>query len=268
MQDSKLIGEGSSSLIYREWKDGLPVAVKVVTKPSATTKREILALEKLQPLKHPGIIQLLSVEEDSSHYRLTFEFLDKSLFAVLKEKGRFNEKEAKPLFRQMVEALKACHNAGICHRDLKLEHFLFDSSHSVLKLIDFGLSGDIKPGKLFTRFCGSLAYSAPEILCETPKYDHSVDVWSLGVILYAMLCGRFPFYGRHREDTLRRIRTQRLVFPDKEVTLSESAKDLIQRMLRRDRKQRIAVDEILSHSWLEEKEEEEEKKKIALSTGS
>ena len=120
-----------------------------------------------------------------------------SLQSYLKSKTsrKLEELEAKRVFRQLCQGINYCHNKNIVHRDIKLENILLDDESNV-KVIDFGFSICIPPEKSLTIFCGTPSYMSPEIVSKLQYKGCPSDVWALGVVLYALLCGRFPFRGR------------------------------------------------------------------------
>jgi len=226
-------------------RTGELAAIKILNKEKggANTKRELHTLGKLQGFPH--IIKVKSIQEDELSFVVVMEYLQDSLYDHLQRKGKLSETEARRLFVQMTEAVAACHGHGIVHRDLKLENFLYDKRADKVFLIDFGLCGLIRKGKLFAKACGSRAYSAPELILDRP-YDESVDIWALGVILYALLCGHFPF-GGDREEVRQQIVKRGVGFPSH---LSPAVKDLILRMLCKNRKKRITLAGIKEHEWV------------------
>eukprot|EP01099_Mayorella_cantabrigiensis_P006114 TRINITY_DN5056_c0_g1_i1.p1 TRINITY_DN5056_c0_g1~~TRINITY_DN5056_c0_g1_i1.p1 ORF type:complete len:227 (-),score=21.94 TRINITY_DN5056_c0_g1_i1:122-802(-) len=215
----------------------VPIAVKITSVNNSSrrsnTYNEINALEKLDG--HSHIVQLLDYEQDRTSIKLYLQYGGQNLLDYVKKNSRLEESEVKILFPQMISAVDYCHRKEICHRDIKLENFLIDSNKNVL-LTDFSLSTTIKAGKLFTKPCGSPCYVAPEI-AEHKPYDHTVDIWSLGVVLYAMLCGYFPFSN---------CLEPRSSFPSH---LSEEAKSLISLLLVKKRKKRCSLEELTTHPF-------------------
>lgn len=158
--------------------------------------------------------------------------------------------------RKILSAVKHLHEHGICHRDLKPENFLFsdNSEDAEIKLIDFGLSkrfGHIQeshPSEKMHTIVGTPYYVAPEVL--KGSYDFSCDIWSLGVILYIMLCGYPPFEGDNNKEIFKRVLQQKLEFdPEDWTRVSDEAKDLISKMLQKDPTKRICAVDALNHSW-------------------
>jgi len=154
---------------------------------------------------------------------------------------------------QMLSSIKHLHGHGIVHRDLKPENFLMNdpSENSEVKLIDFGLSKRFSAKKEVEKMhtvVGTPYYVAPEVL--KGNYDISCDIWSLGVILYVFLCGYPPFEGDNNKEIFRNVLKQRLQFdPAEWSTISDSAKDLVSKMLNKDPKKRISATQCLEHPW-------------------
>ncbi|CAN0032865.1 unnamed protein product, partial [Laminaria digitata] len=158
---------------------------------------------------------------------------------------------------QIVSGVGYAHNQHICHRDMKLDNVLLSRPGCLreIKLADFGLSDFYRPGATMRTNCGSISYLAPEVFRGTSNAGPPLDVWSLGVILFALLCGRLPFEGsdlqgtnRPREASIRR-RIMECRYKPVE-SLSPEAKDLVRRMLKLDPNERASIPEIFNHSWL------------------
>lgn len=163
------------------------------------------------------------------------------LFEKIVEMHKFSEKQAASLMKKILSSVKHLHEHGICHRDLKPENFLFsdNTSEGEIKLIDFGLSkrfGHIQeadPAEKMHTIVGTPYYVAPEVL--KGNYDFSCDVWSLGVILYIMLCGYPPFEGDNNKEIFKRVLQQKLEFdPEDWSDISDEAKHLLGLMLQKE----------------------------------
>ena len=142
------------------------------------------------------------------------------LFRYLITRGRLPEPKARALLAQLTSALEYLHARTLCHRDIKPENIMLDDNRQI-KLVDFGFSakfpsGSMAPGgsKTLTDSCGSPTYAAPEIVKGAPYRGPEVDVWSAGVVLYVMLCGRLPFEGKDLQETLALIEREWLVVPN------------------------------------------------------
>ncbi|KAJ6764037.1 CALCIUM-DEPENDENT PROTEIN KINASE 11, partial [Salix purpurea] len=160
-------------------------------------------------------------------------------------------KEAANLIKNIIGVVEYCHSLGVMHRDLKPENFLFDKpgDDAKLKTTDFGLSVFYKPGQYFYDVVGSPYYVAPEVLLK--YYGPQADVWSAGVILYILLSGVPPFWAETESGIFRQILQGQLdLESDPWPNISESAKDLIRKMLERDPRQRITAHEVLCNPWI------------------
>ncbi|KAG0734589.1 hypothetical protein G6F62_012055 [Rhizopus arrhizus] len=152
-------------------------------------KREI---QYLKLLRHPHIIKLYEVITTPTDIIMVIEYAGKELFNYIVEKGKLSEDDARRFFQQIICAVEYCHRHKIAHRDLKPENLLLDANNNV-KIADFGLSNIMTDGDFLKTSCGSPNYAAPEVISGRLYAGPEVDVWSCGVILYVMLCGRLPF---------------------------------------------------------------------------
>jgi len=167
------------------------------------------------------------------------------LFDYIVEKGRLGEGEARHFFQQIVSGVEYCHRNMVVHRDLKPENLLLDAKQSV-KIADFGLSNVMRDGHFLRTSCGSPNYAAPEVISGRLYAGPEVDVWSCGVILYALLCGSLPFDDESIPNLFKKIKGGIYTLPSH---LSPSARDLIARMLLVDPLKRITIPEIRQHPW-------------------
>lgn len=173
------------------------------------------------------------------------------LFDRIVQKGHYSEREAAKLIKTIVGVVEACHSLGVMHRDLKPENFLFSTTHedAPLKATDFGLSVFYQPGETFSDVVGSPYYVAPEVLRK--HYGHESDVWSAGVILYILLSGVPPFWAETEIGIFRQILQAKLDFESEPWPgISDSAKDLIRKMLERNPRKRLTAHEVLCHPWI------------------
>lgn len=183
----------------------------------------------LKEMDHPNIIKLYEIYDWQNYYYLITEYCDGGdLFEYLREKHRFSEKSAASLMKQLLSPVVYMHKKGIVHRDLKPENLMFAAkeTHPILKIIDFGTSNRIKPGKNLTKEIGTPYYVAPEVLNR--NYTEKCDVWSCGIILYMMLCGYPPFRGDNQKAILMNVLHEPLYFdrtnrPMQRFTGTESA---------------------------------------------
>ncbi|MBA0738076.1 hypothetical protein Gogos_011487 [Gossypium gossypioides] len=212
--------------------------------------REIKIMHHLS--EHPSVVRIEGTYEDSVFVHLVMEIcLGGELFDRIVAKGHYSEREAAKLIKTIVGVVEACHSLGVMHRDLKPENFLFDSpgDDAVLKATDFGLSIFYKPGQRYADVVGSPFYVAPEVLCK--HYGPEIDIWSAGVILYILLSGVPPFWAETESGIFRQILHGKLDFTSEPwPSISESAKDLIRKMLERHPKSRISAYQVLCHPWI------------------
>ncbi|KAG2692615.1 hypothetical protein I3760_08G060500 [Carya illinoinensis] len=212
--------------------------------------REIQIMHHLS--EHPHVVRIEGTYEDSVFVHLVMELCaGGELFDRIVQKGHYSEREAVKLITTIVGVVESCHSLGVMHRDLKPENFLFDSpgDDAKLKTTDFGLSIFYKPGEAFHDVVGSPYYVAPEVLKK--HYGPEADVWSAGVILYILLSGVPPFWAETETGIFRQILQGKLDFESAPwPSISESAKDLIRKMLERDPTKRISAHEVLCHPWI------------------
>ena len=247
----KAIGEGAFGFV-RVAQQRLSkelVAVKTFEKNrlrDASARRRLdNEIRVLQRVRHPHIVRLFETFESPKRIHLVMEYVSHgTLYRHLKKHKKLTEPEARRLFRQLVGALAYLHSRFISHRDIKLENVLLDHRRDV-RLIDFGFA-ILSRSKLRVP-CGSPSYTAPEIVAHK-EYDGPVaDVWSLGVLLYVLLAGRFPFQGTTRDDLSRNIMRGVFALPQH---LSPPPDELLKRMLVTDAARRYNIENVRQHAWL------------------
>eukprot|EP00191_Tetraselmis_sp_GSL018_P020077 CAMPEP_0177583666 /NCGR_PEP_ID=MMETSP0419_2-20121207/3446_1 /TAXON_ID=582737 /ORGANISM="Tetraselmis sp., Strain GSL018" /LENGTH=354 /DNA_ID=CAMNT_0019073077 /DNA_START=174 /DNA_END=1239 /DNA_ORIENTATION=+ len=254
------LGEGAYGCthICFEKSTGHEYAVKILRKEGMQPEDREAVQKEVKILKTvsqsiENIVVLYGVFEDSTAVYLLLELCTGGeLFDHIKEQGSFSEADAANIVRQILRVTAECHLNGIIHRDLKPENFLYASKGlDVLKAIDFGLSDFFKPDTKFTRIVGSPYYVAPEVLKK--NYGPAADVWSVGVIAYVLLCGGPPFWGETDEELFDSIIDDPLdLETDPWPNVSESAKDLLRRLLTKDGRLRLSASQALSHPWVRE----------------
>ncbi|OAD79190.1 hypothetical protein PHYBLDRAFT_100646, partial [Phycomyces blakesleeanus NRRL 1555(-)] len=224
---------------------GQQVAIKKIDKQHAPLMaREI---HHHRQLRHPSIVTLYEVISTESTIHLISEYCPNGeLFDALTSSGRFSEYRAQKMFNQITSAVRACHQQGIVHRDLKLENILLDADNNA-KLCDFGFARYAENNQFLETFCGSLAYSAPEVIMCQKYTGPATDVWSLGVILFTLLAGELPFDDDSEIIIQRKIRNVDYEIPS---YFSPEAADLIQRLLQLDPLERPTIDQVANHPWL------------------
>ncbi|XP_035019583.2 SNF-related serine/threonine-protein kinase [Hippoglossus stenolepis] len=251
----KTLGRGHFAVVKlaRHVFTGEKVAVKVIDKTKLDTVATGHLFQEVRCMKlvqHPNIVRLYEVIDTQTKLYLILELGDGGdMFDyIMKHEEGLNEELAKKYFAQIVHAISYCHRLHVVHRDLKPENVVFFEKQGLVKLTDFGFSNKFQPGKKLTTSCGSLAYSAPEILLGDEYDAPAVDIWSLGVILFMLVCGQPPFQEANDSETLTMIMDCKYTVP---AHVSNACKDLIDRMLQRDPKGRASLDEIETHTWLQ-----------------
>ncbi|MCO5596638.1 hypothetical protein L7F22_050705 [Adiantum nelumboides] len=213
-------------------------------------RREIQIMHHLSG--HSNVVTIRGAYEDYNSVHLVMELCSgEELFDRIIERGHYSERKAAQLTRTIVGVVEACHSLGVMHRDLKPENFLFLSKKedSALKTIDFGLSVFFRPGEVFHDVVGSPYYVAPEVLRK--QYGPAADVWSAGVILYILLSGVPPFWAETEQQIFEQVLKGDLDFEtDPWPHISESAKDLIRKMLLRNPEKRLTAHQVLCHPWI------------------
>lgn len=256
VDSNSVLGSGYSGPVRsgRHRLTGNEVAIKTFKKASLSSKRLAFLRNEIRVylrLDHPNICRLLDVFEDADSVHLVMEHCSgRELYHRLVSRKQFTEADAACCTYQMLLAVRYLHEHGICHRDLKLENFLYaDSSQNAkLKLIDFGFSKVWDPKVLMHRSCGSVLYVAPEVL--SGNYTLSCDMWSIGVIVYMLLSGSPPFKGADQE-LLNNIVAARYSLDTKRMAgVSESARAFIRALLVADPSSRMSASAAIAHPWI------------------
>ncbi|XP_048199777.1 serine/threonine-protein kinase SIK2 isoform X2 [Perognathus longimembris pacificus] len=226
------------------------VAIKIIDK----SQLDAVNLEKIyrevqimKMLDHPHIIKLYQVMETKSMLYLVTEYAKNGeIFDYLANHGRLNETEARRKFWQILSAVDYCHGRKIVHRDLKAENLLLDNNMNI-KIADFGFGNFFKSGELLATWCGSPPYAAPEVF-EGQQYEGpQLDIWSMGVVLYVLVCGALPFDGPTLPILRQRVLEGRFRIP---YFMSEDCEHLIRRMLVLDPSKRLTIAQIKEHKWM------------------
>lgn len=247
------LGEGSTGkvklAIHKDTNQ--KVAIKIINKSILTNKPSLrrkvereIAVMKL--INHKHVIRLFDVLQTKKYLFLIIEHVEGGeLFDYIVNKGRLSTEEAYQIFRQIIIGVEYCHNNLICHRDLKPENLLLDRNNNI-KIADFGMASLMEEGTLLETSCGSPHYASPEVVKGLRYNGMEADVWSCGVVLFALLTGRLPFDDDNLQNLLKKVKAGVYQMPS---FLSDDVKDLIMRMLAMDPDKRIKIKEIKRHPW-------------------
>lgn len=257
----KELGRGQFGITYlcTEKSTGQTYACKSILKRKLLSKgdrddmkREIQIMQHLSG--QPNIVEFRGAYEDRYSVHVVMELCaGGELFERILAKGHYTERAAASICRAIVNVVHICHFMGVMHRDLKPENFLLASKDegAMLKATDFGLSVFIEEGKVYRDIVGSAYYVAPEVLHR--RYGKEIDIWSAGVILYILLSGVPPFWAETEKGIFNAILQGEIDFvSDPWPSISDSAKDLIRKMLTQDPKKRVTSAQVLEHPWLKE----------------
>jgi len=249
------IGKGSFAIVKQaiHKQTGEKFAIKVYDKNKlvdnarrGTVKREIQILRKLNS---QYTIKLYEVIETTKYIFLVMELVHGvSLLSYLKSQPgkKISETECLNIFSQIINGISYLHNLYIVHRDLKLDNIIINTSSKQLKIIDYGFGCITTWTKELNFFCGTPSYMPPEIIQKRDYIGFYADIWSLGILFYAMLCGSFPFKALSEKDLYAKILKGQYKIPE---NISLEGSNLIKKLLILNPKHRMGVDEILDHNW-------------------
>jgi len=250
------LGEGGFGSVCKvqHTETGEVAAIKFISKKSFIDfddlQRVFMEIQVLRDLNHSNIVRIIDVHDHPENVCFFMEYASAGqLREYVEKKGILAEDEARVMFGQISKAVHYCHGKNVVHRDLKLENILLDDKKNV-KIVDFGLSDFVANSENLKTDAGTEAYLAPEVLSGN-CIGHDVfklDVWALGVILYIMVCGRFPF-SKASKNVCRTLKNEGPTWP-KAVDLSPPLKNLISRMLIPDSSLRTTLAEITNDPWL------------------
>jgi len=252
------LGTGSFAVVKEATRksDGKKFAIKIIKKSKLNAEELAVVhdeVEIMHKVDHPNCVKLLEMFETPKKLYMVLELLTGGeLFDRIVEKGSYSEKEASVLIKDVATAIKYLHSIGVVHRDLKPENLLYLNRRpdSPIKITDFGLAKLKGTADNMTTACGTPGYVAPEVLKNEP-YDKAVDLWSLGVILYILLCGFPPFYHESTAQLYKQIKKGEFDFPDPYWTeISDQAKDLVRCLLEVVPRKRYTAEQVLAHPWI------------------
>ena len=250
----RLLGKGAFGKVNLSLNvlTGRLVAIKSINKTKLNNEKQkrkiMLEMNIMKTLsKNNNIVKIFETFETKKHYCIVMEYICAGdLLGYIKKRGKLTEQVAKFIFKQIILSLQYIHNHNIVHRDIKLDNILIDLDNNI-KICDFGVSKIIKKGESMLEQCGTPAYIAPEILINKGYEGFGVDIWSAGVVLYAMLSGTVPFKGNNINE-LHDLIIRGEYKPIKDISLE--ATHLIKCILEVDPKKRITTKDILVHPWL------------------
>ena len=200
----------------------------------------------LRLVRHPNIIQLYEIIDTPTKIYLVMEYASNGeLFEYITKNTKLNEQEACKFFQQIVSGVEYLQRLKIVHRDLKPKNMLLDYENNV-KIVDFSLSNIYKPGQLLNTSCGSPCYAAPEMIAGKHYDPSEVDVWSIGIVLFFMICGFLPFEDSNTTKLYAKILNGNFEIPE---FVSNEAKELIKKILIVDPEKRITISQVKTHLW-------------------
>ena len=254
------IGKGKFGLVkYGIHKEtNRPVAIKIMAKKNMKKQDLELAKTEIDILKicqHPNIVKLYDIFDNSDYIYIVMEYCSGGdLFSYIEKRNyKLNESKAAEIIHKLSMAVYYLHSYGIIHRDLKPENILMtdESENADIRLLDFGLSKIIGPNETCLEPFGTLSFVAPEVLKGKP-YDKTVDLWSIGIIAYLLLCGFLPFDDEHSEREIARQTIQDPVpFPDHIWDkLSVESKEFVDGLLKKKPEDRISITQVLESKWI------------------
>jgi hypothetical protein len=250
------VGRNSHVNLGIQKDTGKLVTIKIIKKSDETIEEEELVRYEIDILKfchHKNIAHLVDYFETIDKIIIILNYIKGNTFSEYLKENNFNLKEAKAanIIIQIANGIKYLHKFGIVHRDLKPDNIMImqNDNQIIAKIMDFGLSKIVSKEETLNEGFGTLFYAAPEIIQNMP-YNKEVDVWSLGVILFYMFTGCYPFMGKEEEEIEEKIINDPVEFKDGEwEILSDKLKDLIQKCLEKYPEERITIDDFINHPW-------------------
>ena len=246
-------------------------AAKIYEEKSQLFSKEVEILKKLSTLNYPNIINLISygddyiinngIQEEETKQYLILEYMpNNDLLYYAKNLNENDEQSVKKVFYKIIKAVQQCHNMGICHRDLKLDNIMFNGQNEPV-LCDFGFGGILNENEKFTDYLGTIRYMAPEILKQNPYSGIKCDIFSLGVILFALVIHNFGFQRASQFNSLYKliikknyqkywVEIGKKIGKEMIETISPEFKDLYVKMVAYYPDERPSIEDILKHDWL------------------
>lgn len=226
------------------------MAIKILEKDKIHDQKDVERITReikiLKKVRHPNVIQLYEIIETEKELYMIMEYANGGeLFDYIVRHTRLTEKQACKFYLELVSGIEYIHQSGVCHRDLKPENLLLDYDLT-LKIVDFGLSNMYDIGATLKTACGSPCYAAPEMIAGKRYHGLKTDIWSSGVVFYAMVCGYLPFEDPKTSNLYKKIMSAEYSLPK---FLSGQCKDLIRHILNTDPEIRYTVNDIRSHTW-------------------
>ena len=254
------IGKGKFAIVYKgiHKLTGRTVAIKILNKKDMTIIDLELVKTEMDVLKicqHPNIIKLYDIHENEENIYLIMEYCQGSdLFTYIEKRGyKLNEKRACEIIHKLCAAVYYLHSYGIVHRDLKPENIIMtdNTDNADIRLLDFGLSKILGPTEKCSEPFGTISYVAPEVL-KQKYYGREVDIWSIGIITYLLLCGCLPFDDEKSEKEIARQTIEDPVpyYPRLWKKLSEDAKNFVEGCLKKNPLERMNIKDALEHNWI------------------
>ena len=249
---SKKLGQGTFGIVVLATHQitGENVAVKILEKERILQEADKTRIEReikiLKNMRHNNIVHLYDIKETPSSLYIIMEYVNgKELFDYIIDKNHLSELESCNYFQQIISGIEYLGKIGVVHRDLKPENLLLDEQKNI-KIVDFGLSNIYKNNELLSTACGSPCYAAPEMINGDSYVGLRVDIWSSGIVLFAMLCGYLPFEDSDNEILYKKITKGKFKTPK---YLSDCCKDFLHKILNVNPEKRYTIEQIKNHPW-------------------
>lgn len=248
----RLLGRGGFSVVYlvKHIKTGKVYAMKCIKKYKKgkdKTKQILREINVLHTLKHPNIIKIYDWFHDDKKIYIILEYIDGKDLSSFFKRELPTEDDAIYIIKQIISAIKHCHNNNVVHRDIKLGNILIDEDLNV-KLTDFGLcTYKNHPNELFFDNVGTIRFTSPELLMKN-GYNEKNDIWALGITIYVLLTGIYPYDGTTKKEIINNIKHEPIEFND--LPLNNAQINLLQQLLQKNPDNRPNINQISSHHWL------------------